>query len=83
MEKKHQHVEMIEEYLKIGGDYQYFDNHGFLTRCRECVYFEDEKDRVVRWCGKINKFTTSEEYCSWAKRKEDEGGQNTTEEENV
>jgi len=40
--KEHKRVELIETYLKIGNDYQWFDNHGELIRCRNCKYWVKE-----------------------------------------
>ena len=31
-----QHIEMIVDYLVVDDDFQYSDNHGILTRCRDC-----------------------------------------------
>jgi hypothetical protein len=36
--KEHERVELIEEYLKIGSDYQWHDNHGELIRCKDCIH---------------------------------------------
>ena len=41
--KEHKRVELIETYLKIGNDYQWFDNHGELIRCRNCKHWWKEK----------------------------------------
>ena len=66
-----QHVEMIIEYIRYGGNYQYFDNHGYLTRCMDCEYFLKDKksaENPVAWCNQTNKVTHSNDFCSWAKR---------------
>lgn len=31
-------VEFIESYIKVGNDYQWNDNHGELTRCKDCKH---------------------------------------------
>lgn len=34
-------VEFIESYIKRGnGDYEWFDNHGELIRCRDCRWWD-------------------------------------------
>lgn len=71
MERKK--VEFIESYIKVqGGDYQWSDNHGYLTRCRDCAFFTGRKK--VNWCDKINRFVVDNDYCSWAERIEPKEG---------
>lgn len=36
------HVEMIVDYVAVGDDYQYCDNHGLLIRCRDCRFYSIE-----------------------------------------
>lgn len=65
-------VEFIESYWtggRLGGDYEWNDNHGELIRCRDCEYFKVNKS--MRWCDKINRFTAEYQYCSWAVKKDD------------
>ena len=62
------HVEMIEEFIHNGGDYEYFDNHGYLTRCRDCTRFSGEK--TACWCDMVKMFVLADNYCSWYDRKE-------------
>jgi len=35
-------VEFIESYIKVGGDYQWSDNHGELIRCEDCKHRSKE-----------------------------------------
>lgn len=32
----HKHIEMIDDYIIVGNDYQYYDNKGVLIRCCDC-----------------------------------------------
>ena len=34
-----EHVEMIVEYLTDGSDFQYYDNHGTVIRCKNCKHW--------------------------------------------
>ena len=34
-----EHVEMIVEYLTDGSDFQYYDNHGTVIRCKDCKHW--------------------------------------------
>lgn len=34
-----EHVEMIVEYLTDGSDFQYYDNHGTIIRCKDCALY--------------------------------------------
>lgn len=60
-----QHVEMIIDYITSGTDYQYCDNHGILTRCRDCEYFEENEGN----CAISGCYSTENDFCSWARRK--------------
>ena len=73
---QHQHVEMIEEYIKNGGDFQYFDNHGELVRCKDCVHWIpgtiDEKDNFNQpRCKRNGGGWSADEYCSNAEKREE------------
>lgn len=67
-------IEFIESYWTggiHGGDYQWNDNHGELIRCKDCVSFKG--DKPVRWCSEIKRFMGEHGYCSFAKRKCEDG----------
>lgn len=61
------HVEMIIDYTTDGTDFQYSDNRGILTRCRDCKWADDSNG----WCD--NPFGLPEikpdSYCCFAERK--------------
>ena len=66
------HVEMIIDYITDGTDFQYSDNHGILTRCRECKYGKwDIGDRGM-YCGRryVELDTTEDFFCAAAERRE-------------
>lgn len=65
------HVEMIEEYILDGADYQYFDNHGTLIRCRDCRYYEptDSKYGICVQSNTNRKLMKENGYCSKAKKR--------------
>lgn len=79
------HVEMIIEYITggvNGADYQYNDNHGILTRCKDCKFWQPQEEGIVEVpiCARPqNKFDKmpfvmiagSDDYCSKAVRKDD------------
>ena len=61
-----EHVEMIVDYMTDGTDYQYYDNHGLLIRCRDCVHHE--KGRCMRFtCGV---WTPDSHYCGWGQKRD-------------
>lgn len=57
-------IEMIIEYTTDGTDYQYNDNHGVLTRCIECKYWEHGF-----FCKKIRLDRKEDDYCSKAEKR--------------
>ena len=61
-------VEMIIEYTTDGTDYQYNDNHGVLTRCKDCKWFKDAEDKEFRTCIYSLMPVDSYDYCSKAER---------------
>lgn len=63
------HIEMIIDYVVDGDDFQYNDNHGVLTRCKDCVNFEPIMEDIA-YCknGKYTKFTSPDDFCSKAER---------------
>lgn len=68
-------VEMIEEYFhdeNIGGDYKWNDNHGFLVRCKDCIYWQDNNGgyphEECRWGH--DETPNEDDYCSYGVRKD-------------
>lgn len=63
-------VEMIESYIRrdYDQDYQYNDNHGILTRCRDCKHYVNREGGYCRdmMCGTVEE----DDYCSRAKRRQ-------------
>lgn len=67
------HVEMIIDYVintDQGEDFQYCDNKGILTRCRDCVY-ANPYDRACNWKYGLNGTINELDFCSKAVRKPD------------
>ena len=75
------HVEMIIEYLTDGTDFQYFDNHGTITRCRDCRHYSENKPNFeedelpVSECMLLDSprrttIVDEDDYCSYAERRE-------------
>ena len=65
------HVEMIIDYIVMDEDFQYNDNKGILTRCKDCI-FADGRSRV---CCKPDGFRGELgelDYCNKAVRKDGE-----------
>lgn len=70
------HIEMITDYIVVGEDYQYNDNHGILTRCKDCNWYDAESVHTVR-CRCKDKHGIDRglvtcdpnDYCSYAVRK--------------
>ena len=61
-EEHTKHVEMIIDYITDGSDYQYSDNHGVLTRCIECKYWDHEL--CTRNGEGGFEFMDAHDYCS-------------------
>lgn len=60
-------VEFIESYIKVGNDYQWFDNHGELIRCKDCKAYNGMK------CVRNNMIAVrTDDYCSRAERRGEE-----------
>lgn len=71
------HVEMIIDYVTDGTDFEYCDNHGVLTRCRDCGYWipgfiSDNDHFIPPKCGKYQQMVghSADDYCSYAERRE-------------
>lgn len=58
-------IEMIIEYTTDGTDYQYNDNHGVLTRCKDCKWFNE----ICKHPNNIIRYTTEKDYCSKAEKR--------------
>lgn len=74
------HVEMIEEYIKPDdgcGDYQWYDNHGILTRCKDCKFWTHIKRTNRYWCktddGLYDLNPSPDDFCSRAVRRTNNG----------
>lgn len=62
------HIEMINEYLvKDDSDFEYFDNHGTLIRCKDCKHYQN----VVtgHYCGMIDIYPDEDFYCKFGELK--------------
>ena len=69
IEKRIKHVEMIVDYVVVGEDFQYSDNHGILTRCRDCKHHHYENGNIP-YCDRIDYGYgfNDDDYCSKAER---------------
>lgn len=63
------HIEMIIDYTVNDEDFQYNDNHGVLTRCKDCTNWRKESDHTCRYYGDASPRLASD-YCSRAVRKD-------------
>lgn len=59
-----QHIEMIVDYLVVGDDLQYSDNHGVLIRCKDCRYWS----RAMQGCVWQLGVWHADDFCSRAER---------------
>lgn len=62
-------VEMIIEYTTDGADYQYNDNHGVLTRCKDCVHWEKQEKSLQGRCELLQSYPTGQWYCGNAEKR--------------
>ena len=74
-----EHVEMVVEYLTDGSDFQYYDNHGTVIRCKDCDHWipgfiNDNDDFIPPKCGKYQRMVGhfADDYCSYGEKKMDE-----------
>lgn len=66
------HVEMIIDYITDGTDFQYSDNHGILTRCRECRHWytgDGYNHENGAQCELMHMWMGPDDYCSYGRRK--------------
>lgn len=73
-------IEFIESYWtggEFGSDYKWNDNHGELTRCKDCKnwipgYITDQDDFIPPKCGKYQQMVghSNDDFCSLAEKKE-------------
>lgn len=63
------HVEFIDEYIREGYDYEFYDNHGRLIRCKDCSFYGAEGDELK--CFYHHKDMSANDYCSKAMRRRD------------
>lgn len=63
--KKMEHVEMIVEYLTDGSDFQYYDNHGTIIRCKDCALYGTYE------CNMRHGFmgVKDDDFCSYGEKK--------------
>ena len=63
-----EHVEMVVEYLTDGSDFQYYDNHGTVIRCKDCALYGTNE------CNMRNGFMgiKDNDYCSYGEKKMDD-----------
>jgi hypothetical protein len=63
-----EHVEMIVEYLTDGSDFQYYDNHGTIIRCKDCALYG------INECNMRHGFMgiKDDDYCSYGEKKMDD-----------
>jgi hypothetical protein len=40
-----------------------------VVRCKDCKKFTGDG----KWCSEVHRFVTGDKYCSWAKRRNDNG----------
>ena len=70
-------IEFIESYIVTGDNspsYQWSDNHGTLTRCKDCKHYEDYGyGRGMCGIYAIHE-PIDNDYCSRAERREDGQG---------
>lgn len=73
------HVEMITDYIVVGEDYQYCDNHGLLIRCGKCKFSEPTKgidgtagDIPLVRCRLCKGFKHEDDFCKRGEPKGDD-----------
>lgn len=70
-------IEFIESYWtggELGSDFKWNDNHGTLTRCRNCKKHDENRlgtkdGELLIWCNEIKRFMPDDGYCSLAESK--------------
>ena len=63
-----EHVEMIVEYLTDGSDFQYYDNHGTVIRCKDCALYGTNECNMRHGFMGIK----DNDYCSYGEKKMDD-----------
>lgn len=63
-----EHVEMIVEYLTDGSDFQYYDNHGTVIRCKDCALYGTNECNMRHGFMGIK----DDDYCSYGEKKMDD-----------
>lgn len=62
------HEEHIIDYLVDDApNYEYYDNHGMIVRCRDCVHY-----RELNYCYHLNRHKPNDWYCADGERKIEE-----------
>ena len=67
-------IEFIDSYIvKDGMDYEFHDNHGTLTRCKDCKWWTIRAETNKTTCGNPRHHLAidmdADDYCSRAERK--------------
>lgn len=60
-----EHVEMVVEYLTDGSDFQYYDNHGTVIRCKDCALYGTNECNMRHGFMGIK----DDDYCSYGEKK--------------
>ena len=63
-----EHVEMVVEYLTDGSDFQYYDNHGTVIRCKDCALYGTNECNMRHGFMGIK----DNDYCSYGEKKMDD-----------
>ena len=67
------HVEMIIDYIVVGEDYQYFDNHGIITRCQDCMHWvPSQRNKCFGSCDMDALMRPMDYFCANGRRREHE-----------
>ena len=61
-------IEFIEEYIRVDSDWQYYDNHGVLIRCKDCVCFRTD-EKGITYCASMGVQMKPEDFCSYGERR--------------
>lgn len=64
------HVEEIIEYIMDGEDFQYFDNHGSLVRCKDCKYWRNKDPEQIPTASIMCGHMHPDDFCSYGERRE-------------
>ena len=65
MKEMSKHIEMIDEFIVDGDSFQFFDNHGTITRCQDCRYFKEG------WCDALKYASKPDFFCAKGERRDE------------